>query len=92
MEVWGSIPNGGIMKIRRSVYEDKGFVNNLFQGVYQLFKYNGEYWWGYIPFSLSMRFKRTDYESLIIRKGRKIDVYNDFGGFDYAFKFEEGDI
>lgn len=80
------------MKIRRSVYENRVFVDNLFQGVYQLFKHGGDYWWGYIPFSLSSKFKRSDYESLIIREGREIDVHIDFGGFDYAFKFEEGDI
>lgn len=87
MEVWGSIPNGGAMEIKKNIYEKR--YNWQLEGTYQLFKYKGEYWWGYIRGSLN---HKAPHEKLYIREGRRIDTYIDLGGFDYAFKFEDGDI
>ena len=75
------------MEIKKNVYQEK--YNWRFEGVYKLFKHKGEYWWGYITWSLD---HEDPHERLHIREGRRIDTHNDLGGFNYAFKFEDGDL
>ena len=73
------------MEVTRKVYR-----NNFYEGNYRLFKWRDEYWWGYIFFSPVIDQQKD--KILIIKKDRFIDTYIDIEGYDYIFKFEEGDI
>ena len=75
------------MEIKKNVYQEK--YNWRFEGAYKLFKHKGKYWWGYINCSLD---HEGPHERLYIRERRRIDTHNYLGGFDYAFKFEDGDL